>query len=295
MSDVNQANQEKMGVQDITKQDPHNLPLVSIITVVFNGESELEETIQSVIRQSYNNIEYIIIDGASNDKTLDIIRRYEPQISFWCSEKDEGIYDAMNKGIKVAQGQLIGLINCGDTYLENAISEVVNIYNKNIQDNPLLVITGAMYRFDPEKNHRFRIAKSQNILDSKINRGMPINHPATFITKDTYEKLGLFKTKYRICGDYDLVFRLYHSSLVQFVFTQQEIANMKLGGVSEQFSSIWIRCQEHFQIRKNNLWLLHNLWICVSFYMITAAKFILKKTLSDSLVSFYYAWRHRKK
>ena len=293
MPEVNQTNKGGIRFKGITKKGTNNLPLVSIITVVFNGESELEETIQSVIEQSYSNIEYLIIDGASRDRTLDIIRRYESQIDYWCSEPDAGIYDAMNKGIQAAQGQIIGLINCGDTYLENAIAEIVNLYNKHSQNYPLLVITGAMYRFDLEKKYQFKIAKTQELLDTKINRGMPLNHPATFITNQTYEQLGLFNTKYRICGDYDLIFRFYHNSLVKFVFSDQELANMKLGGISEQFSSIWIRCREHFQIRKNNLSLLHNLWICCYFYLITATKFTIKKIVSNSLMSFYYSWRHK--
>ena len=294
MSEINQANTGGIRVKGISKRGTSNLPLVSIITVVFNGELELETTIKSVIEQSYNNIEYIIIDGASSDRSLEIIRNYESQIDYWCSEPDAGIYDAMNKGIRVAQGQIIGLINCGDTYLQNAISEIVNIYNQHIQNSPLLVMTGAMYKFNLEKNFQFRIGKNQKLLETKINRGMPINHPATFITKNTYEKLGLFNTKYRICGDYELIFRLYHNSLVQFIFTEQELANMKLGGISEQFSSLWIRCQEHFQIRKDNLPLLHNLWICGSWYLITVTKFTIKTIFSDSLMSFYYKLRHRK-
>ena len=292
MSEVNHIQQGGLRFQGTVKKCTNNFPLVSIITVVFNGELELAETIESVVNQSYNNIEYIIVDGASQDKTLEIIRQYESQIDYWCSESDAGIYDAMNKGIKAAQGEIIGLINCGDTYLENAVAEIVDIYNKHIQDNSLLVITGAMYRFDLEKNYKFKIEKNQNLLDTKINRGMPINHPATFITKDTYNKLGFFNNTYHICGDYDLIFRFYNSYLVQFVFTNQEIANMKLGGISEQFSSIWIRCREHFKIRKNNLSLLHNLWICGSFYIITASKFMIKKIVSNSLMSFYYQLRH---
>ena len=293
MSEFNQANKGGIRVKGISKKSTNNLPLVSIITVVFNGESELEETIKSVIGQSYGNIEYIIIDGASSDRTLEIIRQYETQIDYWCSEPDAGIYDAMNKGIQAAQGEIVGLINCGDTYLENAIAEIVDIYNKHSQNHPFLVITGAMYRFDLEKNYKFRIAKNQKLLKTKINRGMPINHPATFVTKKTYERLGLFNTKYKICGDYDLIFRFYHNSLVNFIFTERELANMKLGGISEQFSSIWIRGQEHFQIRKNNLSLLNNLRILYSWYFITATKFALKTIVSDSLMSFYYSLRHK--
>ena len=292
MSEANQTHQGGTRIQGISKKGNTNLPLVSIITVVFNGELELETTIKSVIEQSYKNIEYIIIDGASSDKTLDIIHQYESEIDYWCSESDNGIYDAMNKGIKATQGQIIGLINCGDSYMKNTIAEIVHIYYQYIRENPFLVITGAMFRFDREKNYQFKIEKSQKLLDTKINRGMPINHPATFITKATYDKLGLYNSQYRICGDYDLIFRLYHNCLVQFIFTEQIIAQMQLGGISEKFSSIWLRCREHFQIRKNYLSLLHNLWLCCSFYLISTIKFTLKQIVSNSMMSLYYRLRH---
>lgn len=103
-------------------------PLVSIITVVYNADNCLEETIKSVINQNYKNIEYIIIDGGSTDNTLSIIKKYEKQIKMWISEPDNGIYEAMNKGISLCQGEIVGIINAGDTYTSNAISIVVESY-----------------------------------------------------------------------------------------------------------------------------------------------------------------------
>jgi glycosyltransferase involved in cell wall biosynthesis len=106
-------------------------PLVSIITVVFNGERYLEETIKSVINQTYKNIEYIIIDGGSTDNTLNIIKKYEDKIDYWISEKDKGIYDAINKGIKLSRGELIGIINADDYYEIDVLEKVVSIYTKD--------------------------------------------------------------------------------------------------------------------------------------------------------------------
>ncbi len=266
-------------------------PLVSIITVVFNGEKDLEETILSVISQSYQNLEYIIIDGKSSDRTLDVIYKYNNQVDYWISEPDEGIYDAMNKGIMAATGEIIGLINCGDTYTHNAVEEVVKVY-QSVADNQYLVITGAMYRFDPEKNIKFKIVKDREKLQKSINKTMPINHPATFVTKAIYTKLGAFDSQYRICGDYDLIFRMYHSSLVNFVFIDRELAYMKLGGISEQFSSFWIRCQEHFTIRKERIFLLTNLTICSYWYLKTVTKYCFRNLLNNSLLSLYYSVKH---
>ena len=269
-------------------------PLVSIITVVFNGETYLEETILSVIHQSYQNIEYIIIDGNSTDRTLDVIQKYDGRIDYWISEPDAGIYDAMNKGIAAANGELIGLLNCGDTYTVNAVAEVIEILQNNVQNTKNLVISGAMYRIDSEKNLKFRIAKDLKKLESDINKIMPLNHPSTFVTKSIYEKLGAFNTNYCICGDYDFVFRIYHSSLVKFIFTEKELAYMRLGGTSEQFNSLWIRCKEHFLLRKHQLPWQKNLIYCSAWYLKTTIKYAIKKFVSNSAMSFYYEWRHGK-
>ena len=134
-------------------------PLVSIITVVFNGEDYLESTINSVLNQSYPQIEYLIIDGASPDKTLDIIQQYSDRLGYWISEPDNGIYEAMNKGISAAKGELIGLINCGDSYTPDAVREVVKLYQESLSESKYQVITGVMCRFDSEKNFQFKITK----------------------------------------------------------------------------------------------------------------------------------------
>ena len=116
-------------------------PLISIITVVFNGEKYLEETIQSVINQTYSNVEYIIIDGGSSDGTLDIIKKYEERIDYWVSEKDRGIYDAMNKGIDVASGKWLNFMNGGDEFYDNKVIE--NIF-KNCSYEDEYVIHGKV-------------------------------------------------------------------------------------------------------------------------------------------------------
>ena len=104
-------------------------PLFSIITVVYNNEKYLEETIKSVVNQKFQNFEYIIIDGGSSDKTLDIIKRYDSQIDYWISEKDKGIYDAFNKGMSLAKGDFIGIVNSDDTYFDNALEIIAKYIN----------------------------------------------------------------------------------------------------------------------------------------------------------------------
>ena len=109
----------------------NNSPLISIITVVYNGSKTLKQTIDSVLSQNYKNIEYIVIDGGSNDGTLDIIKKYESHINYWISEPDKGLYDAMNKGISAAKGVLIGMINSDDWYELNAVELIVKAYIEN--------------------------------------------------------------------------------------------------------------------------------------------------------------------
>ncbi len=242
-------------------------PLISIVTVVFNSEAYLESTILSVLNTSYKNYEYIVIDGGSTDKTLDIIKQYEDRIDRWISESDRGIYDAMNKGIKLAKGKIIGILNSGDLYNPETLSIVDRIYREHSEDNNL-IITGAMYRFDKLTKIEFTQIRTQRDLESKINLGMPLNHPATFVTKDVYETIGYFNPDYKICGDHDFMFRVYHSRSTKFIFTDRILAAMSMGGVSEQTSSLWIRAREKINIRKNKLNFIHNWQLSVKLLVI---------------------------
>ncbi|GAB4240134.1 MAG: hypothetical protein Kow0049_27890 [Stanieria sp.] len=286
------SNQTTPTLQEIREKSQLNFPLVSIITVVFNSGKTLEKTICSVLNQSYQNLEYIIIDGGSTDNTLDIIHKYQELITYWISEPDRGIYDAMNKGIKVAKGEIIGIINSGDFYTDLALEEVVNQYQVHYQNNSCLIFTGTMYRFDPQKEIKFKLVKTQKSLENNINQGMPINHPATFLTRETYEKIGFFNQKYRICADYDLIYRAYHNDSIKFVFIEKELAYMSLGGFSEKFTSLGIRATEHFLIRKEQVGWLKNLGMS-SFWMLEKVlKYLFKKILPKNIMSKYYQLRH---
>jgi len=215
-------------------------PLVTIITVVFNGEIYLEEAILSVLTQTYPNIEYIIIDGASTDHTVEIIEKYYYSIDYWVSEKDKGIYDAMNKGITLATGEIIGIINSDDYYESFAVKKIVNAYNKiSNRNNDLIILSGAILKVDEIKSTQFVNKRNYNYLLQKIDWGMPLNHPATFMTKTTYKFFDKFSTRFKICGDYDLIYRIYYSPIkTQFIFIDDVIATMRLNGISNQIKSI---------------------------------------------------------
>ena len=198
------------------------LPLISIITVVFNGVKTIEKTIQSVINQTYENIEYIVVDGGSADGTLEVIKKYENHLDFWVSESDKGIYDAMNKGIRLAHGELIGIINADDWYENNIIKYIAECYN-NIGYKA--VIHGLLRNF---LNEQFYSIKGNSISVLKYDM---IQHPTCFIPKSIYQQYGAYDTKYIYSADYDLILR-YVNSGIEFKLIERIIANFRLGGIS---------------------------------------------------------------
>lgn len=188
-------------------------PLVSIITVVRNCEECIEKTILSVLEQTYDNVEYIIIDGNSYDNTQDIVRKYNESIEYWLSEPDRGIYDAMNKGIAQASGEIIGLLNAGDCYLPKTIELVVESYKASVNKDNLIGGTtkvttkyGFIYDYKPTLKN--------------LKKRMSVPQPSLFVSKNTYRKFGLYSTKYRIVSDYDFLLRIYkHIELTKIPVT----------------------------------------------------------------------------
>lgn len=197
---------------------------VSIITVVFNGEKYLEQTILSVLNQSYKNIEYIIIDGGSTDSSIDIIRKYDDEIAYWISEPDKGISDAFNKGIKIASGTLIGIINADDWYETNAVASIVQRYR------PGSVLHGNLQYWNRDGTKGMLVIPNSILLP----REMTINHPTVFIEKDGYDKIGLFDSRYKLAMDYHLLLRL-HDSGFSFIDVDNTVANMRSGGASHNW------------------------------------------------------------
>ena len=180
-------------------------PLFSIITVVYNGEETLEETIQSVLAQSYANVEYIIIDGASTDGTVDIIKKYEDKITYWVSEADKGIYDAMNKGVLSSKGEIVGIVNADDTLYPDTlknVQELISLYD-------LDYTYGSIHLMD-EKSvivGETNPINKEEISDRKYI-DMPFPHPSLFVKREVYEKIGLFNTAFKLSSDYDFVLRV---------------------------------------------------------------------------------------
>jgi len=203
-----------------------NRPLVSIITVVRNGGQVLEKTIRSVAAQDYDNIEYIIIDGASTDNTVEIIKKNEKDIDYWVSEPDRNTEDAFNKGIGKSHGELIGMITCGDWYEPDTVSSVVRAF---LADRSVDVIYGNLKKWRGDK--LLYLARPPLNLD-KLRRSMVLNFLDCFITKRSYETHGLYTEKYWVATDYELLLRFYTRGL-KFKYLNKVLANMTAGGNSE--------------------------------------------------------------
>lgn len=201
---------------------------ISIITVSLNSVNTIEDCIISVVNQSYKNIEYIIIDGGSIDGTLDIIKKYESKISFWISEKDYGIYDAMNKGINSATGGIVGIINSDDFYANwSVIKEIVEFMSKEKVDSCYGDLT---YVDRKNTNKIIRFWKSGKFRKSKFKIGWMPPHPTFFVKKQIYEKYGLFNLKFYMGADYELMLRLLYKHNISTVYIPKVLVKMRTGG-----------------------------------------------------------------
>ena len=198
-------------------------PKISIITVVFNGEKYLEETIQSVINQTYDNVEYIIIDGSSTDGTIDIIKKYEDKIDYWVSEKDSGTYDAMNKGIKIATGEWINFMNAGDVFYSNDVLE--NIFLQTIEKDIQCIYGDVLVDYD-----KFKLEKKAGKLVD-LYKGMQFSHQSLFV-KTTYHKHKKFDLSYKSAADYNFIYNSYMDN-IQFLYIDVIVSKVTNGGVSD--------------------------------------------------------------
>ncbi len=216
----------------ITKPGQKNKPLISVITVVFNGATTLEYTIHSVLQQTYDNIEYIVIDGGSSDGTLDIIRKHDAQLDYWLSERDEGIYDAMNKGVALASGDYVGMLNADDFFASpQAVEKIVErlvadnldaVFSQlDIVDhgNPLRVL------------RRYRVARFDTFM---LRIGVMPPHPTFYCRRSCYEKLGAapYRTDYRIAADFELLVRLLLTQNISWGYIAETTVKMRAGGIS---------------------------------------------------------------
>lgn len=198
---------------------------LSIITVCYNSEETIEETIKSVIAQKDEDIEYIIVDGKSTDKTLNIINRYKTKIDVIISEKDKGISDAFNKGIRIARGEWIGLINSDDIYLPDAFLNLKSFAEENVD-----VFYGNGIRSYGHNEYKAYLAFPNY---NRLHECMCLVHPATFIKKDAYEKYGMFNLNYKAVMDRELLLRMLNNG-AKFQYNNKFYAVYSMGGESDK-------------------------------------------------------------
>lgn len=197
---------------------------VSIITVCYNSSKTIRKTFDSVLHQTYPHIEYIVVDGLSTDGTVEIIKEYEPLFHGrmrWISEKDNGIYDAMNKGIRITEGELIGIINSDDYYEPDAVECMINA----MTGDKYQILYGAMRTWKDGEEESISISSHRFLRDRMIN------HPTCFVTKDVYEDFGYYDTRYSSVADYDFMLRMSERKEVIFKPVYEVIANFALGGM----------------------------------------------------------------
>ncbi len=204
---------------------------ISIITVAYNSETTIRDTIESVISQTYPNIEYIIVDGKSTDKTLDIVNEYREKISLVISEPDKGIYDAMNKGITYATGDVIGILNSDDFY---ETTDALEYMANQIILHPEVDIFFGDLVFCKQNNTTIvtRIYQAKSFKPWKLRFGWMPPHPSTFIRKKAYNLVGSYSLKYKISADYEMFVRMLFSHKLSYKWCNKILVRMRQGGIS---------------------------------------------------------------
>ena len=228
---------------------------LSLITVTFNSASTIKDTIESVLAQTYEDYEYLIIDGASKDGTVDIIKSYEPLFKGkmkWISEKDKGMYDGINKGIRMATGDVVGIINSDDFYHR---ADIFSIINKAFEESPSVQSIYGDVRFVRPDNldKTVRYYSSKNFKPSKFRWGWMPAHPTFFTYRKNFEKFGCYKVDYKIAADFELLTRFLRSHALSSKYVPVDFMKMRTGGKSTSgLKSNWVLNKEIVRACKEN-------------------------------------------
>ena len=232
---------------------PPEIMKVTIITVTLNSEKFLSDCIQSVKNQSYSNIEHIIIDGKSNDGTLEIIRRNQKYISKWISEPDRGMYDAINKGIALATGDIIGILNSDDIFASsNVIDNIVNCFEEEGTDS----VYGDLVYVKPSNTDRvFRLWKGRPYKRGRFQLGWMPAHPTFYMKRSLIEKFGPYENHYHTAADYEFMARYLYKYKISATYLEQMIVKMRTGGASNSNLKRRLRAnrRDYLAMKRNNI------------------------------------------
>lgn len=230
---------------------------ISLVTITYNSAATLYDTIQSVFAQSYPDIEYIVVDGASKDKTMDIIKGFEPRFDgrmYWISEPDKGLYDAMNKGIRMATGDVIGIINSDDFYHRTDVIEQVV---KAFQDKEVQAVYGDVRFVNPDNlDKTVRYYSSKNFSIARFRYGFMPAHPTFFTYRKYFDEFGYYKTDYKIAADYELLIRFLYVHRLKAKYLPLDFMKMRTGGASTASvkSNILLNKEIVRACRENGIW-----------------------------------------
>ncbi len=228
----------------------------SIITVVRNNAKYIEDCIESVLNQSYQDIEYIVIDGNSDDGTVGIIEKYSDQISSWVSERDDGIYDAMNKGIEMSGGDIVGFLHSDDIYRDDSVIDRVV---KSFSDNDVDCVYGDLEYVTGAQKRVVRYWKAGEYDPRSILRGWMPPHPTMFVKRELFSRLGLYDTSFRIAADYEYILRLFKSGEIRASYVPSVFVQMRLGGASNRsVGNLFRKMREDYRAMR-----MHGLRFCL--------------------------------
>jgi glycosyltransferase involved in cell wall biosynthesis len=223
--------------------------LVSIITICYNRNASISKTIESVLNQDYDNIEYIIIDGNSNDGTIEIIKSYSDEISCFISEPDNGMYDAINKGLKLSNGDIIGLMHSDDQFFDNTVvSQIVSMFNNNINTDG--IYGNGIYISNDKKENIIRDRKGGEFSLNKVKDGWLPLHPTVYLKKSLIEKYGYYNLDFQIASDTEFLLRYLYKYKIQLTYINSYIVKMRMGGLSTNYKRIIEVLLEDYKIYK---------------------------------------------
>lgn len=232
---------------------------ISIITVTFNRAHIISSAIEGVLRQKYDNYEYIIVDGASKDNTLDIIKSYEPKFKGklrWVSEPDKGLYDAINKGIKMATGDVVGIVNSDDFFHRDDIFTEIS---KGFEDEIVEVVFGNERLVKPENlDVNYRYEQPWYFRPWMFRIGLEPPHPTFYARKELFEKYGYYKMGYVISADYELMMRFMLVHKVKYKYIRHTILTFRISGISTDSSNRLMMNKEQVRACKEN-----GIWTCL--------------------------------
>lgn len=242
--------------------------MISIITATFNSAKTLKDTIQSVLRQTNKDFEYLIIDGGSTDETIDIVKSYESDFSGrlkWVSEKDEGIYDAMNKGIKMASGDVVGILNSDDYFTSDDILQTVADAFKCQEIDAIYGDIHFIRDGNPQKCIRYY--SSRMFRPFWLRFGFMPAHPSFYCKREVYERAGGYRLDYAIGSDYDMMVRLFKQYKIVSCYINKDFVTMRTGGASTRnVQSRLTLIKENVRACRDNGIYTNELFICLKFF-----------------------------